>query len=205
MHKAFINDKPLIFEDVYKSLENKNENLLIFSDEEYSIEAVLKKIEEENINGVIYLCARPDQAWNEFISRYILVEAAGGIVKNDKDELLVIYRKKRWDLPKGKLDYNESPESAAIREVKEECGIKKIELGKFLLKTFHIYNEKKKSILKKTHWFAMTSTDKSELVPQIEEDIEEVLWMSKNEINKIVFPNTYASIQDVLKTYFENP
>ena len=105
-------------------------------------------------------------------------------------------------MPKGKLDYNESPESAAVREVKEECGIKKIVLGKFLLKTFHTYTEKNKFILKKTHWFIMSATENEELVPQIEEDIEEVKWMDKEKIYKKVFPKTYASIEEVLMNYF---
>ena len=130
------------------------------------------------------------------------MEAAGGVVKNNMDEILIIYRKKRWDLPKGKLEYNESPEAGAIREVKEECGIKKIVLGKFLLKTFHTYTEKNKFILKKTHWFIMFATENEELIPQIEEDIEEVKWMDKEKIYKKVFPKTYASIEEVLVNYF---
>jgi 8-oxo-dGTP pyrophosphatase MutT (NUDIX family) len=203
MHKTFINDKPLIFENIYNASAKVRDDLLILSEAEYSLEKVLKKIDDVNSNGVIYLCARPDQAWNEFVSRFVLIEAAGGIVKNDNDELLLIFRKKRWDLPKGKLDYNESPESAAVREVIEECGLTEIEIGSFLLRTFHTYTEKNKSILKKTHWFTMNTSGKPELVPQEEEDIEVATWMNKNEITRKVFPNTYASIKEVLITYFE--
>ena len=202
MHKVFINDKPLFFEDVYSNLDNLSRNYLVLSQSEFSINDVINKFETDSITGIIYLCARPDTAWTDFAGKYVLVEAAGGVVKNSKDEILIIFRKKRWDLPKGKLDYNESPESAAVREVKEECGIKKIVLGKFLLKTFHTYTEKNKFILKKTHWFIMSATENEELVPQIEEDIEEVKWMDKEKIYKKVFPKTYASIEEVLMNYF---
>lgn len=202
MHKAFISDKPLIFENVYEKVSNPFE-YSVFSDAEFNTESILNKIADPKVNGIIYLCARPDQVWNDFVSRYTLVEAAGGVVENSKGELLVIFRRKKWDLPKGKLDYDESPEAAALREVMEECGIQNLVMGKFLLKTFHIYIEKNKNILKKTHWYSMTNDDDEKLIPQYEEDIEEAKWMSKEKIITKVFANTYASIKEVLEYYFE--
>ncbi len=204
MHKVFINDKPLIFEDIYSKIGGVDESFLILSDAEFTLKEVITKFSTDNIAGILYLCAKPDIAWSDFTSRFILVEAAGGIVKNTNNEILVIYRKKKWDLPKGKLDYEETPEGAAIREVKEECGIKKLVLGKFLLKTFHTYSEKNKFILKKTHWFTMTSPENEELVPQLEEDIEEARWMNEEIVYKKVFPKTYSAIKEVLLKYFES-
>lgn len=203
MHKVFINNKPLFFEDIYSNLDNLNKNYLILSEAEFSLNDVINKFETDSVSGIIYLCAGPDSAWTNFAGKYVLVEAAGGVVKNNKNEILIIYRKKRWDLPKGKLEYNESPEAGAIREVKEECGIKKIVLGKFLLKTFHTYTEKNKFILKKTYWYTMSANENEELIPQIEEDIEEVKWMNKEKIYNKVFPKTYASIEEVLVNYFK--
>lgn len=203
MHKAFINDKPLIFDDIYKEMNGTDSNSLILSDAEFMLDDVIKKIEDGNVHGIIYLSASPDQAWTNFARRYVLMEAAGGLVVTTDQNFLVIYRKKKWDLPKGKLDYNESPESAAIREVKEECGIKNIELGQFLLNTFHTYTEKNKFILKKTHWYLMKGSEDEILIPQAEEDIEKVKWMSKEKILKKVFPETYQSIKDVFLKGFE--
>ena len=120
MHKVFINDKPLIFEDVYSKINNIDVNILILSEAEFVLKEVIEKFKSNDISGIIYLCANPNQSWNEFAGQYVLMEAAGGVVQNNKDEILVIYRKKKWDLPKGKLDYEETPEGAAIREVKEE-------------------------------------------------------------------------------------
>jgi 8-oxo-dGTP pyrophosphatase MutT (NUDIX family) len=201
MHKVFINDKPIIFENIYHKV-NGNNRLLILSDSEFSIDDIKRKLSDSKTEGILYLCASPDQAWNDFLDNYTLIEAAGGIVKNENEELLIIYRKKKWDLPKGKLEYDETPEDAAIREVKEECGIKKIQMEKFLLKTYHTYTEKSKSILKKTHWYSMSSTDNGKLKPQIEEEIEKVLWMRKEIIFTDVFDNTYESIKDVLLNYY---
>lgn len=202
MHKVFINNKPLIFDNVYGDLKSTNSNLLILSDSSFTLDDVLMRIETENIPGIIYLSVTPDLTWTDFTSRFVIVEAAGGLVRNEKGEVLAIYRKKFWDLPKGKLDFNESPESAAVREVKEECGLKDIEMNSFLMKTFHIYTEKRKNILKKTHWFTMTSDSSQLLNPQEEEDIEKVEWMNKDKIIKLFYPKTYHSIAEVLDKYF---
>ncbi len=203
MHKVYINDKPLIFENVYERLNVGGEGMLILSESEFSLKEILSRIEENKTNGIIYLCSRPDQAWFNFTDRFVLIEAAGGLVVNENNDCLVIFRKKVWDLPKGKLDYDESPEQAAKREVKEECGIKKLKLDKFLLNTFHTYSEKNKFILKKTHWYSMSASSDEILIPESGEDIEKVSWMNKEKIHEIAFKNTYASIKDVFLKYFE--
>jgi 8-oxo-dGTP pyrophosphatase MutT (NUDIX family) len=203
MHKAFINNKPLIFENIYADIPPAYSNLLILSEASYTLKDVIKRIETENIPGIIYLSASPDIAWNDFANHYTIVEAAGGIVRNEKGEVLTIFRKKLWDLPKGKLDYDESPQDAAIREVKEECGLDKVELNSFFVRTFHIYTEKNKNILKKTHWYTMTADSKERLLPQAEEKIEKVEWMNEVRIRKIFFSNTYVSISEVLDNYFK--
>jgi 8-oxo-dGTP pyrophosphatase MutT (NUDIX family) len=203
MHKAFINNKPLIFENVYEEVKD-DKNFLILSEAEFQLTDVIKKIEESDATGVVYLCSSPDVAWNNFTSRYILMEAAGGIVRNENEEVLVIFRNKHWDLPKGKLDYQETPEEAAIREVKEECGLKNIRLEKYLLKTFHTYTEKNKFILKKTHWFRMITSSDEILIPQQEENIEKVRWMKKEKIYEKVFPSTFESIKEVFEIYFNS-
>ena len=202
MYKVFINNKPLIFADIYK--ENIPANgLSILSESEFSLDDIVKRFEDDKNSGVIYLCASPDAVWTSFTSRFVLSEAAGGIVRNEKDDLLIIFRRKNWDLPKGKLDYNETAESAAVREVKEECGLKSVTLEKLLIRTFHTYTEKNKFILKKTHWYSMYAEGNQELIPQAEEDIETVVWMNKAEIYEKVFAKTYVSIKEVLEEYFK--
>src|SRR5690348_4880805 len=127
MHKVFIDDKPLVIEDVYKT-GMKYPGYEVMSDSEFDFDDVIAKLKEKNCTGVLFLSASPLQEWHEFTSRYVLMEAAGGVVFNDSGQILVIFRKKKWDLPKGKLDYGETPEDAALREVKEECGIKHLEI-----------------------------------------------------------------------------
>ena len=163
-----------------------------------SLEEALQELEESKKHpGFIYLTSNPDIIWQQFISYCTLIEASGGLVVNEKNEYLIIYRKGKYDLPKGKLEYDESPEDGGMREVMEECGIKSIEIIKPLEKTFHTYLKGKKRMLKKTHWFLMKSSDQK-LIPQKEEDIENAEWMSRSGINTVVLRNTYASVEELL-------
>lgn len=200
MHTVFVKDKPLYFVNAYEAEEWKGRSPSVFiAEKEMSVKDALEELEKTKDHpGFIYLAANPDIAWQVFISYCTLIEAAGGLVINEKGEYLIIYRKKKWDLPKGKLDYDESPEAAALREVKEECGVNKLSIIKPLDKTFHTYQEKNKRYLKKNHWYLMQTTGNGSLKPQIEEDIEIAEWMTVEQIRKVVFSNTYLTIKTLL-------
>ncbi len=206
MHTVFINDTPLHFVNAFDKEELQSaKNHLVFSESDKYIEDVI--FEMENTPGhpeTFYLAENADSAWKIFISHYQLVEAAGGLVQNSKGEFLFIYRNDKWDLPKGKLDYNESPEEAALREVEEECGIDQLSIVKKLSLTFHTYTLKEKRKLKKNHWFLMHSDSDAPLIPQVEENIMEAKWMEKKSIREKVFTNTFSSIENLLNDYFAN-
>jgi ADP-ribose pyrophosphatase YjhB (NUDIX family) len=142
------------------------------------------------------LCKNLEEDFKEFSTQFIFIEAAGGLIKNDNNEFLFIYRHNKWDLPKGKLEKKELPEHAAVRECREECGLKDITLLDFLVNTYHVYEFKKGWALKKTYWYNMLCNE-TNLVPQLEESITEVGWKSKIEIPSIL-NNTYYNIIDVL-------
>jgi 8-oxo-dGTP pyrophosphatase MutT (NUDIX family) len=134
--------------------------------------------------------------WLDFQSLFKIIEAAGGYVLNEKKELLVMFRRGSWDLPKGKIDAGETQSEAAVREVQEETGIKNIELGAFLTTTFHVYIHKEKRVLKPTYWFLMHTSD-VELTPQTEEDIEQIIWAEpKNWLAGEM--NVYPNIREVI-------
>jgi 8-oxo-dGTP pyrophosphatase MutT (NUDIX family) len=108
--------------------------------------------------------------------------AAGGLVINNRNELLMIFRRGKWDLPKGKLDDGETIEACALREVQEETGLKKINLGQLVGITFHEYfnTYTQKQTLKETHWYKMQVSGDEALVPQTEEQIELIEWVAKD-------------------------
>lgn len=126
--------------------------------------------------------------------------AAGGLVYNDKGELLMIFRRGKWDLPKGKLDEGETIEQCAIREVQEETGLTDVKLGAFAGITYHEYFEPRinDDVLKESHWYIMQAQGMQPLVPQMEEDIEIIEWVDKKNI-PLKLENSYANIEEILE------
>lgn len=122
------------------------------------------------------------ESLNIFSKNYSVIHAAGGVVKNCKSEILMIYRLGKWDFPKGKVEASESVRAAALREVAEETGLHDIEILSELPNTYHTYILNGKKILKITHWFSMHCEDKSELKPQVEEDITRAVWLKHSEV-----------------------
>lgn len=133
----------------------------------------------------------------EFISLFWYVEAAGGMVYNANNERLFIYRFGKWDLPKGKIEKNETHRAAAIREVQEETGLQELSITDELPSTFHIFDYKGKKVLKRTYWYRMQYTGNDTPEPQLEEDITKAIWVKDSEISMIL-ENTYGSLKLLL-------
>lgn len=125
------------------------------------------------------------------------IQAAGGLIERD-GTWLFIRRHDRWDLPKGKLEKNEPPETGAIRECEEECAVKDLHIMRHLRPTFHVYPYKSGFALKRTHWYYMTTGYRGNLTPQIEEHITEVKWFDRKAVHSIVLADTYYTIADVV-------
>jgi 8-oxo-dGTP pyrophosphatase MutT (NUDIX family) len=135
---------------------------------------------------------------DKFANDYKLIKAAGGVVTDDEARVLLIFRKGKWDLPKGKAEEHEPLELCANREVIEETGLQELLLRKPLAITYHTYTEKGKVILKETHWFLFDAPGKQQLQPQLEEDISKVEWVEREKIADYK-KNTYLLIKDVLE------
>ena len=132
--------------------------------------------------------------------QFTIVKAAGGLIKEGKN-ILMIYRLKRWDLPKGKRDKGETMKECAVREVEEECNIK-VALGDKICTTWHTYTRFKKRILKKTNWYYMDCLDDTKMQPQEDEGIEAVAWFSRKNIEENL-KNSYPSIRHVFDKYYK--
>ncbi len=127
-----------------------------------------------------------------------LIKAAGGLVSNEENKYLFIFRNGKWDLPKGKLDKGENSRVAAIREVQEECGISVDSSGDKICNTYHIYEMNGARVLKKTSWYWMRADHQENLIPQAEEGITDARWLAAGDF-MLVRQNTYPLIQDLIK------
>jgi 8-oxo-dGTP pyrophosphatase MutT (NUDIX family) len=198
MYKIFINDKPFFITNSKLNIDDDLETIFF---NKTLFDSLLQSTKSKDFKGVILICEDVEMVFKLFTSNYKLIDAAGGLVFNSNNDLLLIERLGVWDLPKGKIDSGETPEIAALREVEEECGINGLSIEYLVCKSYHTYFFKDKHVLKRTYWFKMNSTFNGLLVPQIEENITKVEWkhFTKNNIDNL---NTYESIRDVLKNYF---
>jgi ADP-ribose pyrophosphatase YjhB (NUDIX family) len=153
-------------------------------------------LKQKKCSTLIFYSATVSKAQTNFLKSYRQIEAAGGFILSSEGALF-IYRNKKWDLPKGKIDKGETPRKAAIRECEEECGISKLKIKKQLPETFHFYKIKGKLVLKKTYWFEMSTVTGQKLKPQKEEGITQIKWFKKTGIEKTI-KNTFPSVLDVL-------
>lgn len=149
------------------------------------------------VNG-IPLIIQDEKEWKLFCAKHLLIEAAGGLVRNSKGETLFIFRNGKWDLPKGKIETGEDTREAAMREVEEECGIGGLKIIRPLSETYHTYELKGRQVLKRTSWFEMHSNDQK-MKPQLEEGITEVKWIPEKETSGVL-SNTYPSIIEVIQS-----
>ncbi|GDX52473.1 hypothetical protein LBMAG27_15200 [Bacteroidota bacterium] len=173
-----------------------------------SLLQVIEKLENKKYEFACMLYHFDESALiKEFISLFKQIDAAGGLVENIQDEVLMIFRKGKWDLPKGKVEKNEKKIEAAEREVEEETGIQKLkvktQINFYPWKqeyTTHTYWENQKRIIKNTYWYLMKSTSDLNFIPQKEEGITDVKWIKKDQVNELL-KNSYASVADVFR-YF---
>jgi len=196
-YKIFENDKTILITPKTQKADKNNQVVKCFSGRQLpeAIEFFLNSPEK----NLILICQEPKELFREFKKLYVLIEAAGGLVFNQKKEILFIYRKQKWDLPKGKIDKGEKKKKAAIREVEEECGIKGLKITDKIINTYHVYTLNNKKVLKKTYWYEMKSSFAGKLKPQLEEDITRAEWLKQEQLKEVV-QNTYPAILEVCKS-----
>ena len=222
MKIIFVNDIPIYF----KKLDNSNlkkedydthidgssgivplklfSRVLIYDSNFLTITDLLKKMTIKKfikIYSITITLKDYSRVINKVKKMFKIIKAGGGVVKNNKEEILFIYRLKKWDLPKGKLDKGGNIKQCAKREVEEETKVK-VKLEKKITSTWHTYTSKKKFILKKTTWYKMYSLDSSKMKPQKKENIEKVEWMKNSTIKEILL-NSYKTLNHVMSEYYK--
>jgi 8-oxo-dGTP pyrophosphatase MutT (NUDIX family) len=199
--KVYFGDKPVFLCDemddaIHEYLHHPD---TVFMDEVSgsAIKSLLHEIAKPAFHAGVLWSADLEALKKAFWKHFTIVQAAGGLVENEAREVLLIFRRGKWDLPKGKLDEGETLPACAVREVQEETGIQAIQLKEFLLVTYHTYHDYGHSVLKESYWYRMSSSVTEVLIPQTTEDIHEIKWASKKSLEPYL-ENTFPSIKDVL-------
>jgi 8-oxo-(d)GTP phosphatase len=176
-------------------------DVLILDGHSDHIDELLALMEDrklKKLNSITYVTGYYKGVKDFIKSQFKIIKAGGGLVMKD-GKYLMIYRLGKWDLPKGKLEKDETPSEGALREVEEECGIR-AQLDVKLCSTWHTYLADGRKTIKKTTWYLMDCLNDTKMVPQKEEDIDEVRWMTKAE-TELALGNSYASIKAVFAAY----
>jgi 8-oxo-dGTP pyrophosphatase MutT (NUDIX family) len=197
MYKVFVNERPIVLSNTPLGLQNGPGFAFDGAQQLKALYTAFK--EKPTLEGITVFADDFETLKEAFWAMFKVIEAGGGIVQNSAGEYLFIKRLGFWDLPKGKLDKGESIEAAALREVEEECGITGLAITAPAGQTYHTYEHKGNEVLKVTHWYYMQTDFAGDLVPQTEEDITEVRWMTKDEVKAVVLKNTYPSIAELVK------
>ena len=193
----YLNERPLLITATHQGIPEKYKDATLYTEPDAAtIESVLQALETGKSEAAIFI--HPDTpALLEQVKGYFhVLVAAGGLITNQEEEVLLMFRRGKWDLPKGKQDPGENLETAALREVAEETGLHNVTLEHKIGETFHFYTWKEKKTLKHTYWYKMKFTGTELTVPQIEEDIVDIQWIKPEHLGKYL-KFSYQNIVDV--------
>ncbi|UYW01825.1 NUDIX domain-containing protein [Flavobacterium agricola] len=194
MYKVFINDKPLLLTNKVV----KETDFEIFLLESIDLDQLFIKIFQNKIKNPVLYHPNEKVLLKLFKSKIPVVKAAGGLVYNKAGDVLFIKRQGKWDLPKGHIEKKENKKDAALREVEEETGVNQLSIDYKIGKTYHVFKRNGVFKLKQTVWYKMDSGFSGELIPQTEEDIEDVQWIPIEKVSQTA-ENSYANIRLLLQ------
>lgn len=201
-YKIFSGEKEIIItsDDLTSTASNSINFNLGSADEIEEVVLLIRK--KTKYNQIIIHTPDAKASLNAFKKRFRYLEAAGGVVRNQKGKFLFIYKNEKWDLPKGLINKHEKKKEAALREITEECGIKKLTILSKLLQTYHIGSTKGRRFLKKTYWYEVYCEDDHNIFPGSHEGITKVKWIGSKKLNKKLL-GTYANLRYLLESYLD--
>lgn len=123
---------------------------------------------------------------------------ASAIIKNEKDELLLLQRSKEssfgehWQLPEGKLETGEKPQEALIRELQEEIGVETVSLEFLAVNATPLEAKGAKYLAFRIIFNAKIKTDKI----MLSNEHLNYKWVEKTEVKNLdLLPGTLEASQ----------
>ena len=199
MYKVFIDNKELVFAESWQKKLKKRTLVVRFDDFKKPKDILDLRSELNSKKRVVVICDDLDKQFSRTVQKHKKITTAGGVVRR-KSSILAIHRLGKWDLPKGKIEKGEDPETAAYREIEEECGISGMYIISRITETYHTYEMNGTLFLKRNHWFYFIYKGDKKLTPQTEEDISVAKWMKISGLKEFE-SDSYASIIEVLKQW----
>ncbi len=204
--KIYFGEKPLFLcnsvDETLQPFIHLDNTIFIDELNSHTVKSMIHEMEQPEIYAGVFYHPDLDELKKAFFKKFNFIQAAGGLVLNEMKEILLIFRRGKWDLPKGKLDKAEKLEECAVREVEEETGLTKVKLVSPLTITYHTYHEGARFNLKESHWYNMKVNGDQKLIPQTSEDIHEIKWVGENELTPYL-NNSFPSVIDVLKLFIQ--
>lgn len=220
--EIYCNDGLIVLCEEQPLSPGDNELQVMFSGKKAMKETVIAfEGNQDQKRLVLWSSDKFQEMFAAFFGMHEMVQAAGGVVFNEHDEILFIHRNGKWDLPKGKISGKDKRKAmkngknqsgkqkedtfdgiariAALREVKEETGLKQLKILSELPSTYHIYFQKDQRIIKHTRWYRMEGTAEDTIKPQISEGIIIARWIPSNSVG-CVFKHTYESLKPLIKS-----
>ncbi|RYE21788.1 MAG: NUDIX domain-containing protein [Sphingobacteriales bacterium] len=199
--KIYYNNKPLILTNDAREFKSSNtigHGYMSFTGAfARNFRLAFQHLDKLGTLGAVIEDISPASLQKELHALYEPIDAGGGVVENEAGEILLIYRRGKWDLPKGKRDEGEDIAECALREVTEETGLHQLQLGEKICDTYHIYSQKKQNLLKCTAWYKMKGTSRETPQPQAEENILEAKWIATKDLRPLMY-KSYEAIREVL-------
>ncbi|MEC5146213.1 NUDIX hydrolase [Chitinophaga sp. 212800010-3] len=195
----YLNERPLILSADAATIPVHAGGYKVYENPDpHKMENVLQKLENGKKDAAVFVAADVKQLLKKVSLHFTTLVAAGGLITNPEGEILMMFRRGKWDLPKGKRDPGEDLETCALREVAEETGLHTVSLQHKITETFHYYPMKNKKVLKHTYWYRMQFTGTELTVPQIEEDIQDLQWIKPDNVDKYL-KYSYENIREVFR------
>lgn len=192
MYKVFTKELPIILTTEKDSFPEQEQ----FHIKSINLKKIAKKVKKGILVSPVLYAKSEKKLFKHLHTKLPVVVAGGGLVMHENGKLLFIHRNGKWDLPKGKLDDGETIEEAAIREVKEETGAKKLQIVRYIGRTYHIFKWKEETRLKLVHWYLMETSYKGDLKPQHNEGIDKAVWLDTEQVEDVL-KDSYANIRDM--------
>jgi len=201
LKRIYFGNKPLFLSDSQTNNElkpylNDSQTMILDNLNSSEVQCLINKIQTPEIKAGIII-SNVTEALEAIKKEFTIIQASGGLVHSPDNKILLIFRRGKWDLPKGKLDDGENLVNCALREIKEETGLSELVFQQFISITYHTYHEAGKHILKESHWHLLKGDDKEILIPQTDEDIEKCEWVKIDKL-ALYIENAPASVIDVL-------